>query len=166
MTYPLIIENHNEDILNIETNIQQLQTFQANLINLVYPVGSIYMSVNNVSPQTFLGGTWEQIKDRFLLSAGDTYSSGSIGGEANHTLTTEELASHNHGWSKRYMMVSNPGAVFAINDSNFDAIAATDNAITDGGVFATPNFIEYTGSNRPHNNMPPYLTVYMWKRIS
>ena len=56
-----------------------------------YPVGSIYMSVNNINPANFFGGKWEQIKDRFLLACGSTYSNGSTGGEAIHQLTVDEL---------------------------------------------------------------------------
>ena len=68
-----------------------------NLINLIYPIGSIYTSTRNVSPATFLGGTWTQIKDTFLLTAGDTYQAGTTGGEATHTLTAQEMPSHAHG---------------------------------------------------------------------
>jgi microcystin-dependent protein len=66
----------------------------------IYPVGSIYMSVNNVNPSTMFGGTWEQIKDKFLLACGDTYNNGATGGEANHTLTSNEIPSHNHSYTK------------------------------------------------------------------
>lgn len=66
------------------------------LYGLIYPIGSIYLSVNSVDPSTLFGGTWEKIKDRFLLSSGDTYSNGSIGGEASHTLTINEMPSHKH----------------------------------------------------------------------
>lgn len=76
----------------------------------MYPVGSIYLSVNNVNPGTIFGGTWEQIQDRFLLAAGSTYGGGSTGGSANHThtsaahthttaghtLTVNEIPSHRH----------------------------------------------------------------------
>ena len=61
---------------------------------MVYPVGSIYTSVNNVSPQTFLGGTWQQIQERFLLASGGDYTAGSTGGEAVHTLTKAELPNY------------------------------------------------------------------------
>ena len=57
------------------------------LMNMVYPIGSIYMSVNATSPASLFGGTWEQIQDRFLLAAGSTYSAGSTGGSATHTHT-------------------------------------------------------------------------------
>lgn len=69
----------------------------------MYPVGSIYLSVNNVNPGTIFGGTWEQIQDRFLLAAGDTYSAGTTGGSATHThttgdhiLTVAETPAHTH----------------------------------------------------------------------
>ena len=66
------------------------------LINTIYPIGSIYMSVSSTSPQLLFGGTWEQIKDTFLLASGDTYANGSTGGEATHTLTENEMPSHTH----------------------------------------------------------------------
>ena len=57
----------------------------------IYPVGSVYMSTNNTSPQTLFGGTWERIEDRFLLSAGTNHAVGSTGGSENAT-----LVSHSH----------------------------------------------------------------------
>ena len=65
----------------------------------IYPVGSIYMSVNNIDPSVVFGGTWQQIKDKFLLASGDTYENGATGGEATHTLTTNEIPSHNHDYT-------------------------------------------------------------------
>ena len=61
-----------------------------------FPIGSIYLSVNSTSPASLFGGTWEKIKDKFLLASGDTYSAGATGGEATHTLTIEEMPSHSH----------------------------------------------------------------------
>ena len=130
--------------------------------NELYPVGSIYMSTNNTSPASMFGGTWEQIKDKFLLSAGDTYSAGSTGGEATHTLTINEMPSHNHQlrcsttdyWS---------GVPYFLTKS-----AASGNA--DGEILQGPNVdwsgVGATGGSQAHNNMPPYLVVYCWKRIS
>ena len=127
-----------------------------------YPVGSIYMSVNSTSPASMFGGTWEQIKDKFLLSAGNNYSSGSTGGEATHTLTTNEMPAHNHQlrcsttdyWS---------GAPHVLTKS-----AASGNA--DGEILQGPDIwwsgVGATGGGQAHNNMPPYLAVYCWKRIS
>ena len=112
-----------------------------------YPVGSIYMSISDVSPATLFGGTWERIKDVFLLSAGDTYTAGSTGGEATHTLTINEMPSHDHSVTK--LNTAERGA------TGYNATWANGNTVTGS-----------TGGDQPHNNMPPYLTVYMWKRVS
>ena len=69
------------------------------LLNLVYPVGSIYWSSNNTNPGTLFGGTWTQIKDRFILAAGDSYSNGATGGAATVTLTVSNMPSHTHSFT-------------------------------------------------------------------
>jgi len=69
--------------------------FQLN-VDIIYPIGSIYITTNYVSPEILFGGTWELIKDKFLLGAGDTYGAGSTGGEATHILTIDEMPSHQH----------------------------------------------------------------------
>ena len=69
------------------------------LLNLVYPVGSIYWSSNNINPATLFGGTWAQIKDRFILAAGDSYSNGATGGAATVTLTVSNMPSHSHSFT-------------------------------------------------------------------
>ena len=118
-----------------------------------YPVGSIYLSVNSTNPGTIFGGTWEQIKDRFLLACGSTYSNGSTGGEANHKLTINEMPSHNHGFqSGRWFWAESAGGGEIINSQSETSYAfkrGTDN----------------TGGSQAHNNMPPYLAVYIWKRV-
>ena len=71
----------------------------APLLNLVYPVGSIYLSSKNTNPGTLFGGTWVQIKDRFILTAGDYYSNGATGGAATVTLTVSNMPSHKHSFT-------------------------------------------------------------------
>lgn len=125
------------------------------ILDLIYPIGSIYMSVNNVSPQEFLGGTWVRIKDTFLLSAGDTYSAGSTGGEATHKLTESEMPGHSHKITT-YGDESSAGATTReVRGTEYahSALEATHSTSSVGG-------------NQPHNNMPPYLVVYMWKRTA
>ena len=123
------------------------------LVDLIYPVNSIYMSVGSTSPATLFGGTWEQLKDKFLLCAGTTYAAGSTGGEATHTLTVQEMPSHSHTtkWSYPYL---GSGTIYGSRDSGL-------NTYEDIG-----NEINNTGGGQPHNNMPPYLAVYVWKRIA
>ena len=115
----------------------------------VYPVGSIYMSVNSTSPATLFGGTWEQLEDRFLLGAGSTYTAGDTGGEATHLLDTNEIPSHSHYVMHRAWSWSGSGGSY---------LGMTDSGGHSG--FNTGN----TGGGQAHNNMPPYLVVYMWKR--
>ena len=131
---------------------------KAELLDAVYPIGSLYMSVNAADPNTLFGGTWERLKDRFLLAAGDTYAAGATGGEAAHTLTVEEMPSHNHSLSdqidKNSIKLGSMGG-----DTNY---ALSKRAASYDHNLATNN----TGGGAAHNNMPPYLTVYMWKRTT
>lgn len=167
-------------------------TFMANNIMVQvdninpYPVGSIYMSINDTNPSLLFGGEWVQLKDRFLLGAGVNYSRGednehSVGGEASHTLTENEMPSHNHtqakhshspGSSRKFLTapsgstwgevqganVSGSGwhYIGTSNKSNFDVYVSNSGE-------ATPA-INKTGGGKAHNNMPPYLIVYMWQR--
>ncbi|MGB9979361.1 phage baseplate protein [Methanobacterium sp.] len=68
----------------------------SDIIDMIYPVGAVYISAVNTNPATLFGGTWVQIKDKFLLSAGDTHSAGSTGGEETHILSTAEMPVHKH----------------------------------------------------------------------
>lgn len=140
-------------------------------LDKVYPVGSIYMSVSNANPSTLFGGTWEQLKDRFLLGAGDSYGNGATGGEASHTLTINEMPSHTHtqnphGHSARakgFNGTSNANGYYMLrrnrNDDGYDDVSAN------AAIPATATN-QNTGGSASHNNMPPYLVVYMWKRVS
>lgn len=123
-----------------------------------FPIGYVYLSVNNANPGTYFGGTWEPIKDRFLLLAGDTYKAGSTGGEATHKLTVEEMPSHKHNIS------SNWG-----RDIGTYAWGSIINQYTTGYVFSPDspdNYMSSTGGDKAHNNMPPYLVIYGWKKVS
>lgn len=122
-----------------------------NLFNSIYPVGSIYMSVKNTNPASLFGGTWQQIKDRFLLACGSTYNAGATGGEATHRLTIDEMPSHNHTWGWRNSAAS--------GNSTWNS-AGSDKTGTSSDIIGN------TGGGKPHNNMPPYLAVYMWKRTA
>lgn len=122
------------------------------LMDKIYPVGSIYMSMNNVSPASFFGGTWEQLTDRFLIGAGSSYSAGSTGGEATHTLTVNEMPAHNH--NLRFNQTGS-GSGSGVPWSAGTTIVGYD------GSAVMP-----LGGGSAHNNMPPYLAVYMWKRTA
>lgn len=122
-----------------------------------YPVGSIYMSTSSTSPASFIGGTWEQIKDVFLLAAGDTYTAGATGGASTVKLTTANLPSHSHNPVVSGVRIgANTGEL-----SGWQMAAHTN--WSQVGTFATTSSV---GSGTAHNNMPPYLAVYVWKRVS
>lgn len=129
------------------------------LFNLIYPVGSIYTSVNSTSPATLFGGTWEQMKDRFLLGAGDTYTAGATGGEATHVLTVGEMPSHTHSW-KGTSTVSVQSSGTNLYPYSIFGEASADQYINQG------KGPQAAGDGAAHNNMPPYLAVYMWKRTA
>lgn len=102
-------------------------------VDLIYPIGSIYMSVNSTNPSNYFGGTWEQLKDRFLLGAGDIYVNGDIGGRSN--ANTMDLDPE--GLNPYY-----------------------------GGAGNANWHLRPMKFNTPFSIMPPYLVVYMWKRIA
>ena len=174
----------------------------SDLLDLVYPVGSIYMSVNNTSPETFLGGEWIRIKDKFLLSAGDTYTGGSSGGSSDAV-----VPSHHHSVSitSNGMSANASHSHKASNTTDYPNFLYTGTSVQSGDMGAqsgsgrhypfqstttaqkywaistvtgstsvahTHNVTGDTGSTGvdtatvKNTNMPPYLAVYMWKRVS
>ena len=85
------------------------------LIDLIYPVGAIYMSVVATNPSLLFGGTWEQIQGRFLIAADDTYAAGSAGGSASHTLSEKEMPAHTH--SVNGLTISNTTTRFPVHST-------------------------------------------------
>lgn len=124
------------------------------LLDYLHPVGSVYQSTDTTSPADLFGGTWEQIKDVFLLAAGDSHAAGSTGGEETHTLTKAEIPDHTH--TPKYTGQSVTEGVNAIR--LYQA--------------ASNQYNEYSGGQssdcggQSHNNMPPYLAVYTWRRTA
>ena len=183
-------------------SIESMNSKLSELIDVIYPVGSIYMSVNNVSPATLFGGEWEQIKDTFLLSAGDSYSAGTTGGVKSTTLTSSHIPQHYHtvgahshglnnhthkenhrlnwvdntpvgkavlydGWENGYPVKTkaNPSQTSrAVVDYVTVNTGGASGNTANSAAFNSGNY----GSASPTaiNNMPPYLTVYVWKRTS
>lgn len=153
-----------------------LQVGGKTLLDMVYPVGSIYLSVSGTDPQTLFGGTWARLEDVFLLAAGAKHPAGSTGGEEMHTLTVGEMPSHgNHLMQGRmYQELADN----ASNDSSYrsntlylgkNAFASTGNFNRgwkdwNGGEMYPAGTLK--GGGNPHNNMPPYLAVYTWKRTA
>ena len=135
-----------------------------NLLNTIYPVGSIYMSVNNTNPSILFGGTWESwgagrvpvgvdVNDTAFDTVEET------GGEKTHTLTTTEMPSHGHSvtWQSNcppWLQAGGYGQITASGSGG--ANKANIGSIT----------INNTGGSGAHNNLQPYITCYMWKRTA
>ena len=145
-------------------------------IDMIYPIGSIYMSVNSINPSLFIGGTWEQLKDRFLLGSGDTYENGSTGGSATVTLTSAQsgLKAHGHGMDHNHNHRHNLNKSFSTGSGSTSAYTVSSNRSTSTqytGYDSTASSKKTTDNNtasnasEAHENMPPYLAVYMWKRV-
>ena len=127
------------------------------IIDLIYPIGSIYMTVSDTNPfETIKFGVWEKIENRFLLASSNIHMNGETGGEENHRLSINEMPKHSHkmkydsvGWTA-IKQSSGTNGIVEYNKSSYD------------GQYST----EEVGNGNAHNNMPPYLVVNMWKRIA
>ena len=153
------------------------------ILKTVYPVGAIYMSVNSTDPGTLFGGTWARIQDTFLLAAGTTYVAAATGGSASHTLTIDELPAHTHG-SKTLsgsIAIKNTADDALLIDWPSGIISRTKNGSDEtilgvvkgtssnkASILSVNASHEHTtvGSGESFSIMPPYLVVYVWKRVS
>lgn len=170
------------------------------LAGQLYPVGSIYMNVNNVEPSAIFGGSWERMPSgRMLINSGDGFNLGQVGGEKEHRLTEDELASHSHDVNningnttstaklvgKFSSSIRPNGDITDVPYRNGFGIVSKESEYgihaKDGGnsspgrnyvIDASHNHtinlninMLPSGKNQPHNNMPPYIVVNMWKRI-
>lgn len=127
-------------------------------LDLFYPVGTIYQTTkasNEWSPTVAWGGVWTLLTERFLIGAGASYQVGDTGGEREHTLTTAEMPNHSHNVS---LYDNDPSGFVGEEDAQ---IAIHPESQLSIGVRTS-----YTGGGQAHNNMPPYLAVTMWKRVS
>ena len=137
-----------------------LQVGGKSLLDMVYPVGSIYLSVNAADPQTLFGGTWARLEDVFLLAAGAKHAAGNTGGEESHVLTEAEIAPHKHA------MAYGPESSGAATGFSYGIAAGSATNEAGGRGYASNLGTFSAGGGQPHNNMPPYLAVYTWKRTA
>lgn len=147
-----------------------LQVGGKSLLDMVYPVGSIYLSVSGTDPKTLFGGTWARLEDVFLLAAGAKHAAGSTGGEESHRLTASEMPSHNGHLSAGIAGAAPYGKGNYEGYLNVSAMTAYVGGGYRGWNVYSGNEMhpasEAAGGGQPHNNMPPYLAVYTWKRTA
>lgn len=163
-----------DNATNVKETIQNIEVatfFKQKILELVYPVGSIYISVNEVSPQSFVGGTWIRWGNgRVLVGINENDTDFSTaekeGGEKTHALTETEMPPHVHGergalgtdYLVDYIFENTIPPYTPLSGVSF---AMTETTKEKGGVVSTKS----TGGGRSHNNLQPYITCYMWKRI-
>ena len=128
---------------------------KTDLLDYVYPVGSIYMSVNSTSPASFLGGTWELIEDRFIRGADSNHAAGTTGGSWTHTQTKEEVGPHAHGITGSTSTTANAyaGGYLISNAETYDYWILGMETINSNGA-------------QPMDITNPYFCAYIWKRTA
>lgn len=145
-------------------------------LDLVYPVGSIYLSATAANPNVLFGGQWEQIKDCFLLGAGDAYVLGTTGGAVSHQ---HRYGLQYGGYYRALSMEMNANAGLLDYDTNGNTALSTETKIssveapvntanlndkTFGDV--SMSHYQHVASTSAESNFPPYLTVQVWKRVA
>jgi hypothetical protein len=146
------------NLLNLINTLGSKKLDKSALFDMILRPGTIYASRQSTSPASLYGGSWLQIKDVFLLGCGSRHSLGSFGGNETHTLTRAELPNIHLGPE---------------SGNGFIAQSYSDrgegSVVVGGSPFyytTSSSTTEALGSGKPYNNMPPYLAVYIWERLS
>ena len=150
------------------------QQVLAAVVERDHPVGSLYISENATSPAELYGGTWERIEGKFIMGASDTYPAGSMGGSAEHE----------HEYKLSFMwrlgaLVGYPSS--AISAYNYKTQSWNDsNKRVDDGQYTLANdgfsstygekpggqAYSVTGNTASNSSIPPYYSMYIWRRVA
>ena len=127
-----------------------------NILEVVYPIGAMYLSIQNISPAEIIGGTWSKIEGQYLIGADDTYEVSSTGGTRDYTLTTNNMPSHYHTtwWKRTNITINSSGNTHVVvNQTNTGASGPSAGYMTSsGGGAAFYNYApllrcQYLGQN-------------------
>lgn len=136
------------------------------IINGLYPIGSIYLTTSSINPSNYFGGVWEPWGSGRVPVGVDTNNTNfneveKTGGAATHTLTAAQMPVHRHAIARTNTSSSETGACFSYNGSSTKRTWGANSGYSGGsGTSATT-----AGTTQPHNNLQPYITCYMWKRV-
>ena len=140
-----------------------VQDLVAQILLAAHPVGSYYWSSESTDPGTLFGGTWERVKDRFVYAVGDGSAAGDTGGEATHTLTEAELPALS-GEAGRYLRWNDDPIASGILRQSYAGDTKFPSAQTENSVDGVVKIA--FGSNQPHNNLPPFVRAFCWRRTA
>ena len=127
---------------------QQAGSTIYDLTDVIYPVGSIYISTSSTSPATLFGGTWEQLSDRYLVAAGSNYTAGTTG--VGNFKTDAGIAAKGYGTTSSSPTYNGRVVTTASSSSTHNNSTSSTKTLADSGFTFDP----------------PYLAVYMWKRLT
>lgn len=148
--------------MNSKAPVDELLRFIGeNLGSIIHPVGSVYISEKPDDPANLFGGTWEQIKDAFILAAGDTYKAGTTGGEATHS---HNLTSATH--ARIIGTGTNLYEQYISVNEKWDASVGFDMPTQKHPSETTGYAVPVKGGTEKTNTLPPYKVMYVWKRIA
>lgn len=117
-----------------------------NLLDILYPIGSLYFSFQDVNPASIIGGSWIKLENKVIRAGNDT----DIVGEDTHKLTISEMPQHQHYISGG---VTNPAGYLSAMGDHY-------------GIFYDGGYTDFQGGNLPHNNLPKCQNVHVWYRTS
>lgn len=131
----------------------------------VYPVGTYYYSSSSTSPASLFGGNWTAVKDAFIFGSGTNYKVGDTGGELVHTLSLSEIPRHQH------LMNTDPDVrVLSVGGSSGETtlgfVGGGTNTLWNGMQKGRIQTTAYNGGGNGHNNMPPFVTANIWRRVA
>ena len=170
-----MINDLKNDIKTLSSQITN-NTTSGNIFLKSYPVGSIYISTSSENPGNIYGGTWEEYgKGRTLVgvdsSDNDFSTVEKLGGEKTHTLTIDEMPSHNHVErmfldQSGYSSVKPAGYAYYIYSTQSSNVITWTNTKLSNVNYWKIGVTEDKGGSQAHNNLQPYITTYMWKRTA
>ena len=154
------LQNSSDIQINEIGDNLQFEIIKSQLLNSIYPIGSIYMSATNTNPGSTLGGTWELWgAGRVPVGVDTTQTEFNVvektGGAKTHKLTIDEMPNHTHSiksGNKNNTWVA-PNGVLAYQYQGETALISDEWTVAKGG-------------SQPHNNLQPYITCYMFKRTA
>lgn len=155
-----ILAHTSERMISAE-NVIDVAALTAQILLAAHPVGSYYWSRESTDPSELFGGEWERITNKFVYALDDGHEVDDEGGEEEHTTTTTEMPTHTH--------------VFVQNGTEISGLAVYSQYTLNGNSYGisqpiggsySPISLSNAGEGEPHNNMPPYIRAYCWRRTA